>query len=309
MKVRDFLTVSDLSKAELTKLFALAAKVKRARLAGRRVLAGKTIALVFQKPSMRTRVAFEVAVLELGGSVIYLGQDDIRLGQREPICDVAQVLSRYVHGIVVRTFAHADAEEFAERATVPVINGLSDLVHPCQALADLFTIQEAYGTLKGVRLAYVGDGNNVLHSLIQAAALFGMKVTVATPNAYKPDAKLWRDAAAQAERSGGSLFWTAQPRSAAAGAQVLYTDVWVSMGQEAEKAKRLKEFQGYQVNGDLLQVAAPGCKVLHCLPAHRGEEISAGVMDSRQSLIIDQAENRMHVQKALLMMLFQGARA
>jgi ornithine carbamoyltransferase len=268
------------------------------------VLAGRTIALVFQKPSMRTRVAFEVAVLQLGGSVIYLGQDDIQLGTREPIRDVARVLSRYVDGIVVRVFSHRDAEEFAEHATVPVINGLSDLVHPCQALADLFTIQEAYGKLKGIRLAYIGDGNNVLHSLIQAAARFGMHVAVATPDAYKPDAAIWRSAAREAERHGGSLFWTAQPRSAAADAQVLYTDVWVSMGQEQERAKRLKAFKGYQINQALLKVAAPGCRVLHCLPAHRGEEISDEAMESTHSLIIDQAENRLHVQKALLMMLF-----
>ena len=302
--MRDFLTVSDLSRVELSRLFQLAAKVKRQRTAGRGVLSGKTIAMVFQKPSMRTRVAFEVAALQLGGAIVYLGQDDIRLGQREPIRDVARVLSRYVDGIVVRTFSHQDAQDFAEYAGVPVINGLSDLVHPCQALADLFTIQEAFGRLKGIRLAYVGDGNNVLHSLIQLAAMYGMRVAVATPPGYRPNAAIWRGAQREAKRAGGELTWMAQPRSAAAGAQVLYTDVWVSMGQEQERAKRLKAFQGYQVNRGLLKLAAPGCRVLHCLPAHRGEEIAADVMESRHSLIIDQAENRLHVQKALLMMLF-----
>ena len=300
-----FLTLADLSEAELRAVFRAAARVKRDRATGAGTLRGKTVALVFQKPSMRTRVAFEVAVLELGGSVIYLGQDDIQLGQREPIKDVARVLSRYVHGIVVRTFSHRDAEEFAAYAGVPVINGLSDLVHPCQALADLFTIEEHCGRLKGVRLAYVGDGNNVLHSLVEGAAVLGVNVAVATPSGYRPDAAIWKTAAQRAKAHGSSLQWGTDPRAAVRGADIVYTDVWVSMGQERERAKRLKAFRPYQVNRALLKHAKPGCRIMHCLPAHRGEEITDDAMESRHSLILEQAENRLHVQKALLMLLFQ----
>lgn len=300
----DLLTITDLSRAELSGLLKQAAACKRNRAAGARLLAGKTIALVFQKPSMRTRVSFEVAVLELGGGVVYLDQHDIQLGQREPVKDVARVLSRYVSGIVVRVFAHRDVEEFAEYAEVPVINGLSDLVHPCQALADLLTLQETFRRLKGLRLAYVGDGNNVLHSLAQGCAMTGAHLSVATPNGYKPDPRIWKAASTVAESAGGSLTWTADPRAAVRGAQAIYTDVWVSMGQEKERAKRLAAFRGYQVNAALLKHAAPGCKVMHCLPAHRGEEISAEIMESPRSLIMDQAENRLHAHKALLLALF-----
>jgi ornithine carbamoyltransferase len=301
---RDFLTITDLREAELRRLFETAARVKRSRALGRRALAGKTVALVFQKPSMRTRVAFEVAVLQLGGAVVYLGQDDIRLGQREPIRDVARILCRYVDAIVVRTFAHADAEEFAACADVPVINGLSDAFHPCQALADLFTIQEHVGRLKGRRLAYVGDGNNVLHSLIQGAALLGVHVAVATPRRYRPDGGVWREAARAAAARGATLRWEEDPRRAVRGAEVVYTDVWVSMGQEPERAARLAAFRRYQVNRELLAQAAPGCRIMHCLPAHRGEEITGQLMESPRSLILEQAENRLHVQKALLMLVF-----
>ena len=302
--MRGLLTIPDLSRAELSGLLKQAAACKRNRAVGARTLAGKTIALVFQKPSMRTRVSFEVAVLELGGDVVYLDQGDIQLGQREPVKDVARVLSRYVGGIVVRVFAHEDAEQFADYAQVPVINGLSDAVHPCQALADLLTMQERFGRLQGLRVAYVGDGNNVLHSLAEGCAMTGVHLSVATPKGYKPDAKIWNAATAAAKATGGSLTWTANPREAVKGARVIYTDVWVSMGQEKERAKRLAAFRGYQVNSALLKQAAPGCMVMHCLPAHRGEEISAEVMESKRSLIIDQAENRLHAHKALLLMLF-----
>ena len=306
MTARHFLTITDLREAELRSLFEVAARVKRTRAAGRRMLAGKTVALIFQKPSMRTRVAFEVAVLQLGGTVVYLGQDDIRLGQREPIKDVARVLSRYVNAIVARTFAHRDAEEFAANATVPVINGLSDLFHPCQALADLFTMQERFGRLKGLRVAYVGDGNNVLHSLIQGAALLGVHVAVATPSRYRPDGGVWKEAARTAASHGATLRWDEDPRRAVRDADVVYTDVWVSMGQEQERAARLAAFRRYQVNRELLTRTASGCRVMHCLPAHRGEEITDQVMESPRSLILEQAENRLHVQKALLMFLFGG---
>jgi len=300
---RHFLTITDVSEAQLAGLLRSAAAAKRQRARGSSALAGKTVALVFQKPSMRTRVAFEVAVLQLGGSVIYLGQDDIQLGRREPIKDVARVLSRYVEAIVARTFAHSDVEEFARYAAVPVINGLSDVVHPCQALADLLTIQEALGSLKGVRVAYVGDGNNVLHSLLQGCGMMGVRVTVATPPAYRPNPAIWRGATRLGQRHGAVLQWDADPRRAVRDADVVYTDVWVSMGQERQRTQRLKAFTPYQVNTALLKHAPRGCRIMHCLPAHRGEEITEQVMESPRSLIFEQAENRLHVQKALLIML------
>jgi len=300
---RHFLTITDLNEAELRGLLDRAAAHKRGRI-GSVVLRDQTIALVFQKPSMRTRVAFEVAVLQLGGSVVYLGQDDIQLGQREPMTDVARVLSRYVQGIVLRTFGHQDAETFARAATVPVINGLSDLVHPCQALADMLTLQEAFGRLQGLRVGFVGDGNNVLHSLAEAAAMLGVSVAVAAPKGYDPDPSLWKAAAQVAARHSATLTLGRDPADAVRGADAVYTDVWVSMGQEYQRAKRLKAFKGYQLNDALLKRAKPGCRILHCLPAHRGEEITDELMESRRSLIIDQAENRLHAQKALLEFLF-----
>ena len=304
--MRHFLTIPDLTVEELARLVERAVALKAQRAKTPPVLKGRVVALVFQKPSMRTRVAFEVAVLELGGSIVYLGQDDIQLGQREPVKDVARVLSRYVHGIVLRTFGHDNAKEFARASTVPVINGLSDLVHPCQALADVMTLQEAFGRLQGLKVAYVGDGNNVLHSLVEACARLGASVSVAAPKGYAPNAALWKAAGAEAKRHGARLELGADPARAAQGADVIYTDVWVSMGQESERAKRLKAFQGYQVNAALLKSAKPGCKVLHCLPAHRGEEIADAVLEGRQSLVVDQAENRLHAHKALLEFLFKG---
>jgi ornithine carbamoyltransferase len=289
-KIRHFLTLADVSAPELMALLAKTAECKRSRRRHHAALAGQTVALVFQKPSMRTRVAFEVAVLQLGGSVVYLGQDDIRLGEREPIKDVARVLSRYVDAIVARTFAHSDAEAFARYASCPVINGLSDGAHPCQALADLFTLQEHFGRLQGLKVAYIGDGNNVLHSLAEGCAMLGVTLSVATPADYKPQPGTLGD-------------WHEDPRQAVKGAQVIYTDVWVSMGQEQEREQRLKVFQPYQVNEALLKGAAAGARVMHCLPAHRAEEITDEVMESPRSLIVDQAENRLHAQKALLLFL------
>jgi ornithine carbamoyltransferase len=301
-----FLTITGVTPAQLQQLVGRAAAFKRNRKLARRLLDGRTIALVFQKPSMRTRVAFEVAVLELGGSVVYLGQDDVRIGQREPFKDVARVLSGYVHGIVARTFAHRDAEELAEFSRVPVINGLSDEFHPCQAVADLLTIAERAGKLRGARVAYIGDGNNVLHSLAQGCGMLGVNLSVATPAGYRPGSAIWNGALALAKRSGAVLRWTADPREAVKGAQIVYTDVWVSMGQEAERAARLKVLRPYQVNGALLKLAAPGASVMHCLPAHRGEEITDELMESRRSLIFQQAENRLHAHKAILELLFRS---
>jgi ornithine carbamoyltransferase len=302
--VRHVLTMTDLGEAGLRTVLHEAAAMKRSRSRGRQLLASKIIALVFQKPSMRTRVAFEVAVLQLGGSVIYLGQDDIQLGQREPIRDVARVLSRYVDGVVVRTFAHQDAEEFAHYARIPVINGLSDLVHPCQALADLLTLQEHFGRVKGLTVAYVGDGNNVLHSLLQGCAMLGVSVVVSTPTRYRPDHTIWASAVRRAKAHGASIRWESMPHQAVRGADVVYTDVWVSMGQERERAKRLKVFRPYQVNAGLLHHAKPSCRLMHCLPAHRGEEITTEAMESSRSLIFEQAENRLYAHKALLAVLF-----
>ncbi len=300
---RDFLTVTDFKDRELREVLRLARRLKRHRALGRRSLAGRTVALVFQKPSMRTRVAFEVAILQLGGSVIYLGQEDIQLGRREPVRDVARVLSRYVDGIVVRTFAHRDAQEFATYASIPVVNGLSDLVHPCQALADLMTLEEHFGRLQGVRLAYLGDGNNVLHSLVEAAAMVGLGVTAATPKGYRPDPSIWEAAARRARAHGAALRWTPEARDAVRGADVVYTDVWVSMGKEQERSDRVRHFRPYQLNATLLRLAKPGCRIMHCLPAHRGEEIAEDVLEGPRSLVFDQAENRLFVHKALLMWL------
>lgn len=308
MKKRDFLTLTDLSDSELGRLLFHAATYKHRVRHGHRILAGKTVALVFQKPSMRTRVAFEVAVLQMGGAVIYLGQDDIQLGQREPIKDVARALSRYVEAIVVRTFAHADAQEFARYATVPVINGLSDLVHPCQALADLFTLREHVSRVKGMRIAYVGDGNNVLHSLMEGCVMLDIHLTVSTPAAYRPDAALWQAASVRAEARGVHLAWDEDPQRAVSGADVIYTDVWVSMGQEREREERLRVFRPYQVNRELLMRAKRSCWIMHCLPAHRDEEITEDMIEYPRSLIFEQAENRLHVQKALLDVLLKGTR-
>ena len=302
--MRHFLTIPDLSVEELQQVLRRAVLLKVNRLARPALLKGKTVALVFQKPSMRTRVAFEVAVLELGGSVVYLGQDDIQLGSREPAKDVARVLSRYVHGIVLRTFGHSVAEEFARFASVPVINGLSDLVHPCQALADMMTIQENFGRFQGLKVAYIGDGNNVLHSLAEACVRLGVSVSVAAPKGYAPEKALWKAAAHEAKRHGASLELAHSPKQAVKGADVIYTDVWVSMGQEKEREKRLKVFKGYQIDASLLKLANPKARVLHCLPAHRGEEIIDDVMEGKQSLIMDEAENRLHAHKALLEFLY-----
>ncbi len=304
--IRHVLTIADLTDQELVRLFRLAARCKRSPKATRQVLSGKTFASVFQKPSVRTRVSFEVAVRELGGASIYLGPDDAQLDQREPVKDVARTLSRYVEGIIVRTFRHEQVEEFAKFASVPVINGLSDLHHPCQALADLFTIQERFGRLKGLALSYVGDGNNVLHSLVQGASRLGLRLAVATPNGYRPDRTIWTESLRWAKRTGAALQLTDDPQTVVEGADVLYTDVWTSMGQEHERPIRQKVFRGFQVNRTLLKRAKPHCVVMHCLPAHRGEEITDEVLEGPRSLVFDQAENRLHVQKALLVMICGG---
>jgi ornithine carbamoyltransferase len=296
------LSLDALTPADIEALFMQASRHKRARGLGVRTrpLAGRTLALLFEKPSLRTRVSFEVAARELGGDSLYLSPQEVGLGAREAIADVARVLSAYVHAVALRTFKHESAEEFARHATIPVINGLTDQHHPCQGLADVFTIAEAFGSAAGKTLAYLGDGNNVAHSLIQAAAKVGMRVQVATPAGHELDSAIVEAASHEAERSGGCLRVMRDPEEAALDADVVYTDVWTSMGQEAERAQRRDTFARYQVNAQLLALAAPHAIVLHPLPAHRGEEVTDDVLDGPRSRVFVQAENRLHVQKAVL---------
>jgi len=301
------LTVADLGVKSVEHCLQLAARCKRSPNIGSRALAGKTLALIFQKPSIRTRVSFQVAIAALGGSTVYLAPEDIQLDKREPVKDVARTLSRYVEGVIVRTFTHQQVEEFARFSTVPVINGLSDLHHPCQALADVLTVQERIPKLKGVTIAYIGDGNNVLHSLAQVCGFLGINLRVATPKRYKPNDTIWQQAASEAATRGAEFLLTEDPAEAVKGADALYTDVWTSMGQEREQDERLKAFKGFQINHQLLSLAKPRCLVMHCLPAHRGEEITEDVLEGPQSVVFDQAENRLHAQKALLLMLAGGS--
>jgi ornithine carbamoyltransferase len=264
------------------------------------VLAGKTVALLFEKPSLRTRVTFEVGMRQLGGAAVYLAPQDVQLGVREAVADVARNLARWVDGVVARVNRHDTLEELARACAVPVINALSDREHPCQALGDLLTVEEHFGTFAGVRAAWVGDGNNVCHSFLLAASKVGLSVTVATPPGYEPDPRVVAAAAEEAAGRGGSVRLTTDPQDAVAGAHVVYTDVWTSMGQEAQREERRRAFAGYQVNRELLALADPRAVVLHCLPARRGEEITDDVLDGPQSRVLDQAENRLHVQKAVL---------
>ena len=301
-------SVEDLPSAEIWELLNLAADLKKEWKSGGNepVLAGKSLAMVFQKPSLRTRVSFEMGMLHLGGSALYLSPQEIQLGQRESVADVARVLSRYVDGIMARVFDHAHIEELADNASVPVVNGLSDYAHPCQGLSDVFTVYEKKGALEGVALAYLGDGNNVAHSLMFAGAKVGMEIRVATPAGFEPDGEVVSRASEFARETGGKVVLEADPRSAVSGADVIYTDVWASMGQEDEREVRLPLFQPYQVNAELLASASRDAVVMHCLPAHRGEEITDEVVDSQQSIVLDQAENRMHLQKAILVSLMAG---
>ncbi|HEU68765.1 MAG TPA: ornithine carbamoyltransferase [Candidatus Acetothermia bacterium] len=299
---RDFVRIADWSAPELWEALDLARHLKREHRAGishRNVLAGKTLAMIFQKPSLRTRVSFEVGMTQLGGHALYLGPDDIRLGKRETTADIALNLSRYADGIMARVFGHDVVEELARYATVPVINGLSDLHHPCQALGDMLTILERRGELRGTTLAFIGDGNNVAHSLIEASALFGVRFRIACPKGHEPEAEI-----VEAARAGGTAVEILRdPREAAREADVLYTDVWASMGQEEEAELRRRTFQGFTVDVELVERANPGCLVMHCLPAHYGEEITYEASRLPNSVLFDQAENRLHAQKALLSLL------
>jgi len=270
------------------------------------LLSGKTLSLLFEKPSLRTRVSFEVAMRQLGGQVIYLSQAEVGLGKRESVPDVARVLSRYVDAIVARTFSHQTLEILASYSGVPVINALSDLEHPCQALADLFTIYERKGELKGLTLAFVGDGNNVAHSLLLAASLTGMNFRIASPTDYRVQDRVLHLAQGYAMDSGAEIFCAEEPRLAVSEADVVYTDVWTSMGQETEAEQRRQIFANYQVNSELLSLAREDAILMHPLPAHYGEEVAEGILDSPQSVVFDQAENRLHLQKALLMHILGG---
>jgi ornithine carbamoyltransferase len=293
---RDLLTVFDLSADEFTFLLKRSIDLKAGADAAKCPLIGKSVGLFFEKPSTRTRVSFEVGVYQLGAQPIYLSGRDMQLSRGETIYDTAQTLSRYLHCMVMRVLKHNTVAEFARHASIPVINGLSDLSHPCQALADMMTVLERKGHLEGVRFAFIGDGNNVAHSLIEAAALTGMDFVIASPEGYGPDPSVTDRARAM----GGSVTVTADIAAAVTGADVLYTDVWISMGQENEAAEKEEKFKAYQINSDLMKYAKPDAIVLHCLPAVRGKEITDEVMDGPQSAIFDQAENRMHTEKAAL---------
>jgi len=294
MPKRDFLAITDFSKTELTGLLELAARMKAGKYT-ERPLHGKVLAMVFAKSSTRTRVSFEVGAMQLGGHALFLSSRDIQLGRGEPIKDMARVLSRYVHGIMIRTFGHDEAVELARYATVPVINGLTDLLHPCQVLADLLTIRESLGTWEGKVVAWIGDGNNMANAWMQAAEVLGFELRLACPEGYEPNHHIFE----RAKRSA-KVSITELPEEAVRGAHVVNTDVWASMGQEAEAEKRALAFKGYIVDSELMKLAAKDAIFLHCLPAHRGEEVEEAVFEGAQSRVFDQAENRLHAQKALL---------
>jgi len=300
---KDFISIHDRAPGEIAALLDLADAIKKEPGRYRTALSGKTLAMIFEKSSTRTRVSFEAGMYQLGGLAMFLSSRDLQIGRGEPIADTARVLSRYVDGIMARTFAHATVTELARHATVPVINGLTDLLHPCQVMADLQTIREAFGTLDGVKLAYVGDGNNMAHSLMFGGAKTGMSVAIASPAGYEPKAEIVAQARADARDTGARIEVTDDPREAVEGARVVYTDVWASMGQEEEAQARREKFAGYSVTEALMERAAGDAIFLHCLPAHRGEEVSASVADGPRSRIFDEAENRLHAQKAVLVSL------
>jgi ornithine carbamoyltransferase len=305
LKGKDFLTLMDISTEDIHYLLTLAKELKQKQLAGQLYtpLVGKTLAMIFEKPSTRTRVSFEVGMTQLGGSALYLNSNDLQLGRGETIADTARVLSQYVDAIMIRTFAHRTLEELAEYATIPVINGLTDDDHPCQALADLLTIYEVKNTLKGLKLAYVGDGNNVAHALMIAAAKVGMDCVIACPAGYEPKEKYVNAAMQIGKQTGANVAVTHDPVEAVTNADIVYTDVWTSMGQEQESEQRLAVFQPFQVNCELAKHAKPDYMFLHCLPAHRDEEVTADVIDGPNSFVFQQAGNRLHVQKAILLSL------
>lgn len=299
---RDFLSLHDFTTEEIYEFLKTAQELKAKVKAGQEhhLLKGKTLGMIFQKSSTRTRVSFEVGMYQLGGQALFLSSHDLQIGRGEPIRDTARVLSRYLNGIMIRTYSHKEVLELAQYADIPIINGLTDYQHPCQALADLQTILEHKGTLKGLKMAYIGDGNNMAHSLMHAGAKVGMDVFVASPHDYAPSAIILDEAREAASSFGSQIKVVTDPLAAAEGADVIYTDVWASMGQEAEQAKRVKDFAGFCVDERVMKVAKSDAIVLHCLPAHRGEEISEEVFESKNSVVFDEAENRLHAQKAIM---------
>jgi len=304
----DFLTIHDISVYEFSEILDLAEKIKAKPQTFQNKLAHKVLAMIFEKPSLRTRMTFEVGMLQLGGEAIYLSPSDIQMGSRESAFDVGKNLERWVDGIIIRTFGHAIAVDLAEASRIPVINALTDLLHPCQAMADFFTLKEKKGTLAELKLAYVGDGNNVCHSLLLAAAKAGSQITVATPSGYEPDLKILQLAKEDGKDTGFIYRLTVDPMEAVTDVDAVYTDVWASMGQETEKDERQGIFTLYQVSSALMASAKPDAIFMHCLPAHRGEEVTDEVIDSAQSVVYDQAENRLHAQKAILLMLLENTR-
>ena len=309
LKNKDLITIHDLSVGEVATIMDVAGKLKKMQKAGiaHEFCRGKTLAMIFSKASTRTRVSFETGFHQLGGHSIYLSDQASQIGRGEPVRDTARVLSRMVDGIMIRTFSHESVIELAKYATIPVINGLTDLLHPCQALTDLFTILEHQAVLKGRKLVYVGDGNNMAHSLMYACAKVGMHMVCASPAGYEPDEDVLKQAQADGELTGSTITVDADLEHAAAGADVLYTDVWTSMGEEAEREERMAALHDYQINQHLLELARPNCIVMHCLPAHRGEEITDEVIEGPHSVVFDEAENRLHVQKAVMALLMSDA--
>ncbi len=307
--MKDLLTINALTTEEIEDILTLSAELKE-KQKNRQMdcpLIGRTLGMFFEKPSTRTRVSFEVGIYQLGGQAIVLPVSDLQIGRGETIADTARVLSRYIDAIVIRTFEHKIVEEWADHASIPVINGLTDMHHPCQALADVFTIKEKKGSIKGLKLTYIGDGNNVAHSLIEICSKTGVDISLACPKGYEPDKKIVKSAIEDARKQGSKIEILSDPQKAAKGADVLYTDVWASMGQEKEHKKRLKIFKDYQLNKKLLKAAKPDALVMHCLPAHRGEEITEEALEGKNSVIFDQAENRLHTQKAVMVRLITAS--
>jgi ornithine carbamoyltransferase len=304
-KQKDFIEIHDYTAAQVMQIFKIARLMKAKPKKFRDALKGQSLAMIFEKSSTRTRVSFEVGMLQLGGHALFLSSRDIQLGRGEPIADTAKVLSRYVDGIMARTFAHKTVTDLAENASVPVINGLTDLSHPCQAMTDYFTAWEHLGKLKKKKIAWVGDGNNMAHSLMFGAPKVGMDIAVATPRGYEPDPKVVASAMADAKAAGTKIVLTHAIEEAVDDADVVETDVWASMGQEEEADKRRRDFEGWQVNKRVMSLARKNAIFMHCLPAHRGEEVAADVIDSKQSVVFDEAENRLHVQKAIMLTLMK----
>lgn len=308
--MKHLISIGDLNLEDIEKLFKLAEKLKRQQKEGveHHILKGKALGMIFTKSSTRTRVSFEVGMYQLGGYALFLSSNDIQLGRGESIYDTAQVLSRYIDGIMIRTFKHSDVEDLAKYGNIPIINGLTDLMHPCQALADLFTVYEHKNKLKGLKMAYLGDGNNVANSLLQACAKVGMDIAIASPKGYECDEGIVAEAKEDSKASGAKIVLTDNPEEAIRGADVVYSDTWVSMGQESEKEERIKIFMPYQVNEALMKKAKDDAIFLHCLPAYREYEVTEDIIDGPSSVVFDEAENRLHIQKAIMATIMNGTR-